>query len=152
MDSPIYSPFLEGLNEQFLAGEPVLYHVNFPSAQRSYGDPFTSPVTEYISAFFRPDFPESQYDTQFTMFCEQAAQIQDVAANSLVGGWSIEEHPHEVFGEGVQGKLFVICAGWPNVEAHMAFRESEDFAKVSPHLRDGPVGRKLWHVALKQYK
>ncbi|KAH7558333.1 hypothetical protein J3E72DRAFT_436322 [Bipolaris maydis] len=135
-----------------IAGTPVLYHAKFPFAQSSYGDPFTSPVTECIASFFPADYPESQYETKFTTFREQAIQTKDLAADGVIGGWSIERQSHEALGEGVEGKLFMIFIGWPNVEAHMAFRETEDFARVIPHLRDGPVGKSMWHVALKEHK
>jgi hypothetical protein len=65
----------------------------------------------------------------------------------LIGAWSIEPHEHEKLGEGVQGKLFAAFIGWPSVEAHMKFRETEDFVKVVSHLRAGPKGASVHHVA-----
>ncbi|EUC32585.1 hypothetical protein COCCADRAFT_37528 [Bipolaris zeicola 26-R-13] len=152
MDSPIYPPFLKKMDDHLLAGTPVLYHAKFPFAQSSYGDPFTSPVTECIAGFFPADYPESQYETQFITFREEALKTKDLAADGVIGGWSVERQSHEALGEGVEGKLFMIFIGWPDVEAHMVFRDSADFARVIPHLRDGPVGRNMWHVALKEHK
>lgn len=64
----------------------------------------------------------------------------------------MEAHQHEAFGEGVDGKLFAAFIGWPSVEAHQAFRKTEDFGKVIGLLREGTVGIKVWHVAFKQFK
>ena len=70
----------------------------------------------------------------------------------MIGGWSAETHQHENLGEGVQGKMFAAFIGWPTIEAHMAFRETEGFGKIIGLLRGGTKGIKMWHVDFKQYR
>jgi heme-degrading monooxygenase HmoA len=152
VQSPSFQPFIEKINQNFLARGPSFFHVRLPAAQIAQGDPFTCPVTEYFSAFFQPDYNSSDYDAQFAAFQEAVAQIANVDAKGLAGGWSLENQGHEALGEGVQGKLFVMFMGWESLADHMKFRESEEFGKVIPHLREGTVARNVRHVEFKEYK
>lgn len=72
-----------------------------------------------------------------------------------MGGWGIEEHKHENLGEkeGEEGpaKLFGVFVGWPSVEAHMKYRQTEVFPDVAKWLRDGPKGVQVHHVAFTKY-
>lgn len=68
----------------------------------------------------------------------------------MMGGWSIEPHKHEKLGEGVDGRGFVAFVGWPTIDAHMKFRETEEFKEIIPLLRTGPTALAVHHVAFKR--
>ena len=138
--------------EKLVAGDLTMFHVKFPAEQPGSDNPFTMPVTECLNGFFSPDYPQDEYSSQFSKFCAQASEIPNSGAKGLIGGWSVEPHQHEKLGEGVDGKLFAGFIGWSNVEAHMEFRKTEDFARIIPLLRDGIKGMNVWHVAFQQYK
>ena len=138
--------------EKLVASGPEMFHVKFPAEYSTSDNPFTMPVTECINAYFPPDYHQDQYSSQFSKFRAQAAEMPQSGAKGVFGGWSVEPHQHENLGEGVNGKLFAGFIGWPDVEAHMAFRKTEDFARVIPLLREGHKGMKVWHVAFQQYK
>ncbi|KAF1843647.1 uncharacterized protein K460DRAFT_368512 [Cucurbitaria berberidis CBS 394.84] len=146
-----YQPFLETLDKHLLAGPPTLFHARLPTDTLS-ANPLSAPVTECISAYFDPAQSEAEYNASFATFLSEIANIPNVEAKGLVGGWSVETHQHESLGEGVEGKLFAAFVGWPTVEAHMAFRETEEFGKIRGYLRTGVKGIKVWHVAFTQYK
>jgi hypothetical protein len=151
MNSPSYESFLHKLGEQLLDGEPTLFHVQLPSLGKGADNPLQAPITECISAFFAPEYSQSEYSQQFSTFKEEAAKIPDAQARGLVGGWSIERQQHGSLGEGIDGKMFAAFVGWPSVEAHLQFRKTEKFGNIIPLLRGGPKGLKVWHVAFTQY-
>jgi hypothetical protein len=138
--------------DNLAAGDPTIFHIRFPPAYSGSENPFNMPVTECINAFFTSDYPQDEYSSQFSNFRATAAEIPNVEAKGITGGWGVEPHQHENLGDGVDGKLFAAFIGWPSVEAHMEFRKTEDFGKVIPFLRGGPKGMKVWHVAFQQYK
>ncbi|CAN9132425.1 unnamed protein product [Alternaria alternata] len=150
--TPGYQPFLSNIMEKLVASGPEMFHVKFPAEYSTSDNPFTMPVTECINAYFPPDYHQDQYSSQFSKFRAQAAEMPQSGAKGVFGGWSVEPHQHENLGEGVNGKLFAGFIGWPDVEAHMAFRKTEDFARIIPLLREGHKGMKVWHVAFQQYK
>ena len=71
-------------------------------------------------------------------------------AKGLIGGWSVEPQEHESLGQGTQGKAFVVFVGWPSVQAHMEFRDTEEFANMIGLLRGGAVGMKMAHVGFRE--
>jgi hypothetical protein len=154
-ESPAYQPFLKHL-ASILSGAPSLFHAKFPEDVT----PFAAPVTECIRAHFAASQDEDAYlETGWGRFCHEAEKIEgtgaqgslidvtprcirtDVAAG-LVGGWSIERHEYK----DEEGKLFAAFIGWPSVEAHMAFRKTEDFGRVVPLLRGEAKGIEVVHV------
>ena len=157
MTNPDYHPFLEALNEHILdtTKPPTLFHAKFPAADdnaASSSNPLTAPVTECINAFFPASQSEEEYTENFSTFCAKCTKIPNVEATGILGGWSVEPQQHESLGEGVEGKMFAAFIGWPTIEAHMAFRKTEEFGSVIGLLRGGTKGIKVWHVKFTQYK
>lgn len=148
--TPDFKPFLDTLEKHIIAGAPYLFHLKLDPAGDTTA--LTQPVTEFISAYFSSDHSESEYSASFTEFKNKAAQIPNVAATGLAGGWSVEPHQHESLGEGVDGKMFGAFIGWPSIDAHMKFRETNDFKEIIGLLRGGTKGLKVWHINLHQYK
>lgn len=130
-------------------GSPTLFHVHLNPANDLTA--LTQPVTEFVSAYFSPDHSQDEYSANFAEFSSKAAKIPNVAAKGLTGGWSIEPHQHENLGEGVDGKLFAAFIGWPDIEAHMEFRKTEEFKEIIGLLRGGTKGLKMWHVEFQRY-
>ncbi|KAF2011751.1 hypothetical protein BU24DRAFT_426850 [Aaosphaeria arxii CBS 175.79] len=146
MASPTYKPFYENLST-LLDGPVKLYHVESPSSQ-SFSTPGSAPVTECISIYFEPSYSTAAYDASFAKFADVASKTAD-EAQGVVGGWSIEDHEHEKV-EGA-AKLFAVFIGWPSVEAHMKYRQTEGFKECIPHLREGPKALQMHHVAFKKH-
>ncbi|TGO47590.1 hypothetical protein BCON_0271g00110 [Botryotinia convoluta] len=48
-----------------------------------------------------------------------------------------------------KGRALVIMIGWENKEAHMAFRETKEFADNIGYLRKGTSGADMFHIAFK---
>jgi heme-degrading monooxygenase HmoA len=151
MSSPAYQPFLDKLDQEILAGDPILFHVQLPPSSASDAEnPLHAPVTECISAYLAPDYSQSQYTEQFTSFKNEASQVPGVEATGLTGGWSVEDHKFQEDGD--EGKMFATFVGWPSVDAHMNFRKTEEFKSVIGYVREGTRGLKMWHVEFKQFK
>ncbi|OAL54853.1 hypothetical protein IQ07DRAFT_278701 [Pyrenochaeta sp. DS3sAY3a] len=147
--SPAYQPFLENI-KPILAGPAHIFHARFP-AEYAEPNPLTAPVTECINAYFSASHSEAEYTANFAQFRSEGEKIPDIEAVGMTGAFSIEAHEHENLGEGEQGKLFAAFVGWPSVEAHLAFRKTEEFAKIIGLLRGGAKGLKVWHVAFREY-
>jgi hypothetical protein len=143
---------LSKLKEKLVASDATIFHVKFPAEYSESDSPFAMPVTECLNGFISSDYPEDEYSGQFSAFRAKSNELANSKHKGITGGWSVESHQHESLGEGVDGKLFTIFIGWPNVEAHMEFRKTEDFAKTTGLLREGIKGMKVWHVAFQQYK
>lgn len=149
------------MKETILCGAPSILHVELGPASASENnydpdpDPFTQPVTECFNAYFPASFPISIYSAQFAAFRAAAARIADKAAAGLVGGWSVEPARHMSLGaDGVPGlgKMFAVFIGWPSLEAHARFRESEHFERMVELLREGVSGAEMVHVAFERFK
>ncbi|KAL1800735.1 hypothetical protein ACET3X_001077 [Alternaria dauci] len=150
--SPEYQPFISKIGEELITEEPKIFHVKFTADRSTSDNPFTMPVTECLNGYFPPDYNQDEYTSQFSKFRAEAATVPQSGASGIAGAWSVEPHQHESLGEGVDGKLFAMFIGWPSKEAHMEFRETEDFKRVAPFLRTGLKAMKVWHVAFQQYK
>ncbi|KAF2470414.1 uncharacterized protein BDR25DRAFT_287334 [Lindgomyces ingoldianus] len=151
MNSPSYGPFIERL-KPLLAGPPHLLHVKLPS-QSPFSHPGAAPITECISMYFEPSYSTASYDPNWAKFKEGVEQMAK-EAQGLTGGWGVEDVKHTVFGkegEEGEGKLFWAVIGWPSVDAHMKFRETEEFKKVIPYLREGPKALEVHHVAFQKF-
>ncbi|KAF2174870.1 hypothetical protein K469DRAFT_612899 [Zopfia rhizophila CBS 207.26] len=150
--NPIYGPFIERI-KPFLSGPLSMYHAQLPTPSPTSG-PFTAPVTECISLYFAPDHPNSTFDSNWTQFVEKAGQTA-TEAQGAVGGWVVEEVKSKkgLGKDGAEGdgKQFWAVIGWPSVEAHMKYRETEDFSKVVPYLREGPKAIEVHHVNFQKY-
>lgn len=147
MQSAEYQPFLEKLKGIQSDADPFIFHVKTIKNEAGATDPRTAAVTECIVAHFEKSQDEDEWTkNNWAIFREKALKIQGAQVTGMSGGWSVEEHPHEKLGEGEQGKAFAALIGWPTIEAHMKFRETEEFKGTIGLLRTGPVGLKVHHV------
>lgn len=83
-----------------------------------------SPVTEVMLAYFPADIPaegkasKAAATARLEEFADKAlSQCADIKGWSF--GWGVED--------GQKGNLLTLLIGWPSVQAHMKFRETEVF-------------------------
>jgi len=153
MESDAYQPFLKTLYT-LLSSDPHLFHARLPASPSLLSNPFTCPVTECFHFYFPADYPESAFNTNYQNFVD-AAKTAPNEAQGLTAGWSVEEQVHANLGkegEEGKGKMFAGFVGWPSVEAHVEFQNSEAFGSVVGHLAEGPVGSKVHHVVLEKFE
>ncbi|KAI4285260.1 MAG: hypothetical protein L6R38_000797 [Xanthoria sp. 2 TBL-2021] len=134
MTQPYYEPFVKRLMSIIDDDVQSLLHAHLtPHPPSAAVSGTTCPVTEMITHYFSADISKSEQSSfesgmkEFSQCLEEKAE----GFKGFAGGWVVEEVEHE----GVEGKakLWLSCAGWQSVEAHMAFRETKDF-KDNVHL------------------
>ncbi|PVH93542.1 hypothetical protein DM02DRAFT_603839 [Periconia macrospinosa] len=117
-------------------------------------DVLRSPVTEVMLAYFPTSIQQATKDANTARFKEFAEKGLRACASlqGLSYGWGIENDFPVRDAEGEQkGTVFTALIGWPSVEAHMEFRETDAF-KENIHLARGmeemvKVG--MFHVKFK---
>ncbi len=62
-------------------------------------------------------------------------------------GWIVEEVEHPSVGTGLG---YVAAVGWDSVEAHMAFRETEEFKNAMGQMGGGVKGAEMYHVKFQE--
>ena len=143
MKSPIYGPFGKHLMT-IIDGKLTMLHANFdPHPPSAAVSSTTSPVTEVITAYF------TSHDAAFEENVKKLTGVLKEKAEGFraaSGGWIVEDVEHESLGEGKKGKAYAAVIGWESVEAHMKFRETEDFKQGIHLLRDGPVKLEVHHT------
>lgn len=113
-----------------------------PSALRA-------PVTEIMLAYFPSDLaPEGRTAANLRMaaFADKAlAQCEDVVAVNF--GWGLETD-FPVRGGHETGCVLVAFIGWPSIDAHMRFRETQVFKDNVGLLRDmeGMIKLAMFHI------
>ncbi|KAL2356236.1 hypothetical protein BJ546DRAFT_595358 [Cryomyces antarcticus] len=140
IDSDAYGPFGKHLGT-IMSGGPELYHVKLTTPHTTA---FSAPVLELATFYFESE--SSDVEAAFEKFAKVAAK----SAEGLVGaasGWSIEEVEHSSL-KG-KGKARVLVAGWQSVDAHMKYRETQEFKESVPLLREKAKGAEMHHVELK---
>lgn len=146
MSSPGYPAFLENVGK-LLSGAPSIFHVKLPQDE-GWLEPFEAEVTECINAYFPETLDEASYlKNKWSAFVREVANIPNAGNKGMVGGFSIEPQTHQ----GVQGRMFAAFIGWPSVEAHLQFRNTEEFGKMIGMLKEGSTGVEVSHTAFKKY-
>lgn len=64
----------------------------------------------------------------------------------MTGGFCIEPQEHATLGEGIQGKMVAAFVGWPSLEAHVAWMQSEEFGKAVAPVVEGSTGMDIGYV------
>lgn len=113
-----------------------------------------APVTEVMLAYF-PSNISSQTKAviaqKIVQFKEQGLdKCSDVHAVNY--GWGVEnDFPIRGGEEGQTGSLFIALIGWPSIDAHMKFRDTDAFKESVGLLRGLPEMIKLtmFHVKCK---
>ncbi|KAL8701467.1 MAG: hypothetical protein Q9201_004888 [Fulgogasparrea decipioides] len=145
-----YGPFAKHLLS-VVDGGMEIFHVNFSPHPPAAALSGTTAVTEVVGHYFSTDLSESDKSSFERNLMEFVKVLEQKAAGftGFAGGWVIEELEHkEVEGK---TKVWQSCIGWQSVEAHMAFRETQDF-KDNVHLMR-PEFKKattMHHVACKE--
>ncbi|CAJ2513047.1 Uu.00g011660.m01.CDS01 [Anthostomella pinea] len=99
-------------------------------------------LLEMLSLYFASGTPETDVAQGFV------AEFRACGAKGFTGhlsaGWVREDVVHE----GETRRLFVILCGWESVEAHGAFRATEDSGRLIPKIQalEGLRGRDVFHV------
>ena len=105
----------------------------------------SSPVTEVITAYFSQQ--NSYYASNFLQAAKAVEQKPESGFKGKSGGWVEEDVESEKLGDGKKGKAFVGLFGWESVEAHMKFRETQEFKDNIHLLRDGTAGMEVHHTS-----
>jgi hypothetical protein len=105
-------------------------------------------------AFFPTDISQADQDAasaQFQQFVNKALmKCADVKGVSF--GWGVErDYPVRGGEEGQKGSLLTALIGWPSVDAHMRFRETDVFKDNVGLIRSlgGLVKLAMFHVSCR---
>jgi len=141
IDSPAYGPFVSTLGS-LLSSPPYLHHFQptpFPPSILG-----SAPVVEMATFYGTgPHFLSNVEKFTDTLKGKAPGYI------GLAYGPVVEEI-EKTKGEG-KGKAVVVCIGWESKEAHLKFRDSEDFKENIHYLRDGVKAVEVHHTAFKTY-
>lgn len=97
-----------------------------------------APVTEILLAWFPKDISQELKDAN-TKKAELFAVKSLKACSDLHAinvGWGVEnDFPMRGGEEGQKGSLLAVFAGWSSIDAHMKFRETDEFKEAIPLIR-----------------
>ncbi|KUI70035.1 hypothetical protein VM1G_05291 [Cytospora mali] len=110
-----------------------------------------SPVTEIMLAWFASDISPEVKDANtknLELFAEKGLKgCSDIQVINL--GWGVEnDFPVRGGEEGEKGSLVSMLIGWPSIDAHMKFRDTEEFKEAIPLIRglEGLKKLTMFHV------
>lgn len=113
-----------------------------------------SPVTELMMAYFPAHLSAEAKEAvagQVTRFKEEGLdRCADVQAVNI--GWSLEnDFPVPGGEEGQKASALTMLIGWPSIDAHMQFRETDAFKEAVGLLRslEGVIKLTMCHVSCK---
>lgn len=113
-----------------------------------------SPVTEVMLAFFPSGISagaKAAVTERVAQFAEEGLnKCADVQAVNF--GWGVEnDFPVRGGEEGQKGSMLIALIGWPSIDAHMNFRDTEAFKESVGLLRgmEGMVKLTMFHVACR---
>ncbi|KAH6638558.1 hypothetical protein BKA67DRAFT_588849 [Truncatella angustata] len=154
MQTPAYGPFNEDIGG-VIQGVPSIYHVPFvpfpPTVLSNDGGRGKTAVAEVIHAYFPADLDLEQQQevlAQAQEFLDESKKINPKGFSGEVAhGFALED----IEFDGAKSRVLVLVLGWDSVDAHLAYRETDDFARTIPLLRTLPrrKGIEVWHVANK---
>lgn len=110
-----------------------------------------SPVTEIMMAYFPPDISAEAKAAATERIAQFKHQGLDKCAHvqGVNFGWSLEnDFPVPEGDEGQKATALSLFIGWPSIDAHMQFRETEAFQEAVGLLRglEGVVKLTMCHV------
>lgn len=110
-----------------------------------------APVTEILLAWFPKDISQELKDAntkKAELFAEKSLKAcSDLHAINV--GWGVEnDFPVRGGEEGQKGSLLAVFAGWSSIDAHMKFRETDEFKEAIPLIRgmEGTLKLTIFHV------
>ncbi|KAK3720629.1 hypothetical protein LTR37_003678 [Vermiconidia calcicola] len=141
MNSDIYSAFLKRF-ATIMDADPIIAHADF-QPDGGLNSALGAPVTE-VATFYFDGAPPDDAQENAKKFIETC---QKEAPGSGVSGWAYGITDEEIEKDGAKGKGGVLLVGWPSVDAHMEFRNSEVFKNNIDLLRKEVKGIEVHHVA-----
>ncbi|KAF4996204.1 hypothetical protein FDECE_12546 [Fusarium decemcellulare] len=147
-----HGPIIESLNPYVDFTKYMNKHITVnPFPPEDVLDKTRSPVTEVLLAFFPPDYDVAARATATRRLEEFAGKALKNSPDwrGISYGWSVENDVPVKGDEEKTGAMLVAFIGWPSVEAHQKFRETEDFKENIGLLREMPRLVKLsaFHVS-----
>jgi len=133
-----YKPFFKQFGT-LMSGDPTLYHVHFDPHPPTVALIGSSPIaTENITIYFPTTYStedQKAFVDSLNKFVAVIEKTQDISGyKGSVGGWVEEELT--VPGSSEKAKGYVCLIAWESVEAHLKYRETQDF-KDNSHLLRG---------------
>lgn len=150
-DSAAYAPMLKGFDER-LSSPAAPYHAAFepfpPAVLDSDGGEGRTPVAEVMQAYFPADMDMVQQQAalfRIQQFIDETKTVAKGLTGQTAHSFALEER---VF-KGEQSRVLVGILGWESVEAHMAYRETDEFKNSIGLIRgmEGLKGVEVYHVS-----
>lgn len=89
-----------------------------------------SPVTAITLAYFPSDIAldeKAKVSSRFQQFAEKGLH-QCAEVTSISYGWGVQnDFPVREVGDGQTASLFIAFVGWPSIDAHIKFQETDEF-------------------------
>ncbi|KAI9694291.1 MAG: hypothetical protein M1820_009050 [Bogoriella megaspora] len=139
--SPEYQPFLTHLGS-ILSSEPNLLHYTFDQGSKP-DVALNAPVVEYASAYLEPSASIEEFN-QIARNLEKVFTEHAKGFHGATWGHSHEKREYQ----GGKVKVGLLLLGWDSVDAHLNFREHEEFKKALGPLRDFVKGLEAYHVSM----
>ncbi|KAF4840183.1 hypothetical protein CGCSCA4_v010527 [Colletotrichum siamense] len=112
-----------------------------------------APITEVLTLFFPAELDEAAKEELSKQLEEFRVKALDTSPDfkGIAYGWSKENDVPITGEDGKTGNLLVAFIGWPSVEAHQKFRETEAFKENIGLLREmkGIIKLGVFHVACR---
>jgi quinol monooxygenase YgiN len=151
MDSEAYGPMVDGLTE--LLSAPVApYHAPFepfpPAVLNNDGGKGKTRVAEVMHAYFPADIDMVQQQAVLFRIQQFLDETRSAAAKGMSGETAHSFALEELDFKGEKSRALVGVLGWDSVEAHMAYRETDQFKNTIGLIRgmEGLKGIEVYHV------
>ncbi|KAI9868722.1 MAG: hypothetical protein M1813_004573 [Trichoglossum hirsutum] len=145
LDSQTYKSFSAALSS-ILDKPPATHHAHLaPHPLTSIFSKKGTPVTELVT-FYLPSPLSATAQTDFdSIIAAFSARVTEKAEGSTAnaGGWVVEELDRAGVGK---VRAYLVAFGWTAVDAHMKYRETEDFLETIVRVREKSVGGIMCHV------
>ena len=149
MASDAYGPMVERILT-IVDGAGLINHACIePLASTTLATRFSAPVTEFVT-FYLPSSTSSDDKTAFHNKTSELAKVFQQHAKGfrgVSGGWIVEEVEHPTVGTGCG---YAVAVGWDSVEAHLAFRETQEFKDAIGQVVDQTKGAEVYHVKFQE--
>ncbi|CAG7558870.1 unnamed protein product [Fusarium equiseti] len=147
-----HGPIIESLKPLVSFEKSINKHVTLnPFPPEDVLDSARSPVTEVLVAFFPGDYSISSRAAATRRLEQFAAQALKASPDwrGISYGWSVENDVPVRGDESKTGCMLVAFIGWPSLEAHQKFRETDDFKENIGLLREmeGLIKLSAFHVS-----
>ncbi|KAL4732722.1 hypothetical protein ACLX1H_001741 [Fusarium chlamydosporum] len=134
-----HGPIIESLKPLVSFEKSINKHVTLnPFPPEDVLDRARSPVTEVLVAFFPSDYSVASRAAATRRLEQFAGQALKASPDwrGISYGWSVENDVPIRGDESNSGSMLVAFIGWPSLEAHQKFRETDDFKQNIGLLRE----------------